>query len=119
MFKWIMNQNIMHSWRWFLVISLIGVVVIQFAYFYRPQAAIATVNITGMVSSFVKETAQQNLSMEEKQQKVNKFGQSMQRVMEDMAKRKHIVIMPNEAVIAGSPDLTEEVMAQIKKEMAP
>ena len=96
---------------------LFGIFIILSSYFSRSTMNIATVNVTGLVSSFVKETSQQNLTMEQKQEKVNQFGKAMQHVMDDIAKRRHIVIMMSEAVIAGSTDLTQEVMLGIKKEL--
>ena len=86
-------------------------------YFSQQTLNIATVNVTGMVSNFVKETSQQNLTMEQKQEKVNKFGLAMQHVMDTIAKQQHVVIIMSEAVIAGSIDLTQEVMVGIKREL--
>lgn len=111
--------NINQKWMSLVIVglSLIGVMTALFSNIYRPTMAVATVNVTGMVSSFVKETSLQNLTMDQKQKKVNQFGQIMQRVMDDIAKRQHVVIILSEAVIAGSTDLTQEVMVAIKKEM--
>ena len=95
----------------------IASVCVIFAYFNRPTSSIATVNVTGLVSSFVKETSKQNLTMEQKQKKIDQFGQSMQHVLDDIAKRNHVIIMMSEAVIAGAPDLTQVVMTSIKKEI--
>lgn len=108
------GMRVLHSLFWLV---MMGVFLIATVYSAHQTMMIATVNITGMVNGFVKETAQQHLTMELKQQKVNQFGQSMQHVMVEMAKRHHIVIMPSETVIAGSIDYTQEVMAEIKKEM--
>ena len=117
MYKFILHPTWMRALRGISWVMMMGVILIAIAYCSRQTMVIATVNITGMVNSFVMETAQQKLTMEQKQQKVNQFGQLMQHVMTDMAKRQHIVIMPSEAVIAGSIDFTQEVMAEIKKEM--
>lgn len=117
MYKLIFKQHSHQLLCGLLGVILFGIIIILFSYFSRSTTKITTVNVTGMVSSFVKETSQQNLTMEQKQEKLNQFGKSMQHVMDDMAKRKHIVIMMSEAVIAGSTDLTQEIMMEIKKEL--
>lgn len=101
-----------------LVFVLMLALIIQSIYYSHQSVTIGTVNITAIISSFVKETAKQNLTMKQKQKKVNKFGLSMQRVMIEMAQKKHMIIMLSESVIAGSRDYTKEVMVQVKKEMA-
>jgi flagellar hook-basal body complex protein FliE len=119
MYKLTLNQHCHQLLCGLLGVILFGIIIISFSYFSRSSMNVATVNVTGMVSSFVKETSKQNLTMDQKQEKVNQFGKSMQHVMDDIANRKHIVIMMSEAVIAGSTDLTQEVMMEIKKELKP
>lgn len=117
-----MYKHLLHHYRKQISNGIAGLVlmslfVITLIHFSRPTMTIATVNVTGMVNSFVKETAQQNLTMEQKQQKVDQFGKSMQHVLDDLSKQRHIVIMMSEAVVAGATDMTHEVMLSIKKEM--
>jgi len=117
MYKFVLHQYWKQITYGLMGLGLMSLCMISLIHFSRPTMTIATVNVTGMVNSFVKETAQQNLTMEQKQQKVDQFGKSMQHVLDALAKERHIVIVMSEAVIAGATDLTPEIMLSIKKEM--
>lgn len=84
---------------------------------HTSPTKIGMVNITAMVNSFIKETAQQSLSADEKQKKIAQFSDALQKVMTTEASEKNMVLIPSEAVIAGATDMTKEVMMAIKKEL--
>lgn len=117
MYKHFLNQYWKQISYGLAGLGFMSLCALTLAHSTRPTMTIATVNVTGMVNSFVKETAQQNLTMEQKQQKVDQFGKSMQHVLDDLAKERHIVIVMSEAVVAGATDMTPEIMLSIKKEM--
>jgi hypothetical protein len=67
--KLVNNKKLMRYLRILLGACLIIWMLIPIAFLSRTTTSIATVNITKMVSSFVKQTSAQNLSIEQKQQK--------------------------------------------------
>jgi conjugal transfer pilin signal peptidase TrbI len=99
-----------------LCFGMIGALLVEGIIAYRTPT-IATVNVTGLVDSFVKETVKRPLTSLQKQQNVMMFGQRLNQTVSDLAVKKHLILMLSEAVITGSPDLTEEVAETMKKEM--
>lgn len=82
---------------------------------YRTPPTIATVNITGLEDSFIQETSRQSITEAEKKHKVEIFSEILSQTVIRLAKEKHLVLVPSQAVISDSPDLTQEVAKQIKK----
>lgn len=81
--------------------------------FVRPT--VATVDITGIVQQFVQSQTKLNLSKSELQKRVNVFGHQLEVILQDLSSEKHLVLMPQEAVLAGSTDLTPQVMQCLEK----
>jgi hypothetical protein len=77
--------------------------------------SIATVNITGLEDSFIRETSRQSLTDAEKKQKVTAFAKVLNQTIIKFAKEKNLVLLPSQAVISEQLDLTQEVAEQIKK----
>lgn len=75
---------------------------------------IATVNITGIVSSFMKETAQQNISKVEMEHKTEIFGKLLKKYIDEVSIKTHSTILISESVLAGSADYTQEVSENIR-----
>lgn len=97
-----------------LITGMIGAIIVQIV-FVKHSLPIATINITGMVQSYVQETAKQNISMQEKQDRINRFAALLTKSTEQLARDNSIVILPSEAVIAGSSDLTKQTKEMVKK----
>ena len=95
--------------------GVLGAFFVQIVIIKHSSPAIATINITGLVDSFIQETSKQSLSQIEKKQKVTQFVNQLNQVTNELVKQKHFIILPSEAVIAGSPDLTQEVASEIKR----
>ena len=119
MFNKLLNFNYKQTKQSILIITALLMTVAAFIQFFRPASTIGTVNVTGIVNSFVKETSQQNLTPEEKQKKVILFGKMLDQVTAQVAKKRGVVIVLSEAVVSGATDYTHEVMVEIKKEMKP
>jgi hypothetical protein len=104
-----------------LLFGMLGALIIQIIFSFMPFKVpmIATVNITGLEDSFIKETSKQALSPNEMKQKVTVFAKSLNQNVTELAKEKHLVLLPREAVIAGSHDLTPEVANRIKQGLSP
>lgn len=118
MFKYFVNKEMVLLAGSQLCFGLLGALLIQVWVAHRTPPVIATVNMTGLEDSFIRETAKQALTTAEKQQKVTAFAKSLNEAIAQLAKQKHLVIVLSEAVIAGSPDLTEEIANDIKKRIS-
>lgn len=97
-----------------LIFGMMGALMVQL-FFSLNVPTIATVNISGLENSFIKETTNKALSPDEMKLKVTQFAHALNQSVVDIAKEKHVVLMMSEAVVAGHRDLTPEVANRIKK----
>lgn len=78
-----------------------------------PNPQLATVDMTGLMYRFVKSEAAGSASLTEKRIEVRAFSQQLETVLQTIAREKHVILVPKEAVIAGSQDMTAEVAMQL------
>jgi hypothetical protein len=97
--------------------GIIGALLILVITHSKPPT-IATVNITGLEDSFIRETSKQTLTDVEKQQKVTAFARSLNQTVIKLAKDKHLVLVISQAVLSDVPDLTQVVAEQIKRRIS-
>ncbi len=116
-----MVKSFLHKNREVLILGfsqflfgMLGALLIQMLFSFKTPT-IATINITGLEDSFIKETSKQALSPMEMKQKVTGFAKILNQSVAELAKQKHLVLLPSEAVIAGSHDLTPEVANRVKQ----
>jgi hypothetical protein len=101
----------------FLFGMLGAAIVLIFSHLISPkQEKIATINITKIVDEFIKEENSKHLEPDLMKQEVKKFGQQLESNLKTFAKRNHLILLPNEAVIAGSEDYTYWFAVQKNKE---
>lgn len=79
---------------------------------------VVTVNITALQDSFIKETVAQHLSPEDAKDKVSQFSKLMNEAIFNLSNNKQMIVLPREAVLAGSIDETNIVAHYIKARMA-
>ncbi len=80
----------------------------------EPQPpTIAMVDITGLVNQFVETQVKLHLPDSELKQRVNQFGHQLQTTLTTLAEKQHEVILMQEAVVAGVPDVTPVVKTQL------
>jgi Type-F conjugative transfer system protein (TrbI_Ftype) len=84
-----------------------------------PNPQFATVDMTGLMYRFVKSEASGSASLAEKRIEVHHFSQQLETVLKTIAQEKHVILVPKEAVIAGSQDMTAEVAARLSLSRAP
>ena len=73
----------------------------------QPTKKIVTVNITGIVNQFIKDETHKNLPNETIEKEVKNFGNKLESTMKQYANQHNLVLLPSEAVIAGSTDYTD------------
>lgn len=80
----------------------------------RP--VIATVDIVSITSQFIKEEAQKNHSILEKEVAIKGFSHRLEAALQELSVSKSLVLLPREAVIKGSADYTATLMTMIALE---
>ena len=97
--------------------TLVGVVGSLLAHVILvSQPVVASVNLTGIVNAFVKETAKQNLSEKEMGSRVAQFSEQLNREVEALSLSRHLILLPSEAIIAGGKDYTQDIIKKMSKE---
>ena len=74
---------------------------------------IGVVNITGIADEFIKTQSRSGVSAEELKKRVQIFGAALEKTSHDVGAKKHVVLMPAEAVITGAKDYTQEVQRRL------
>ena len=78
---------------------------------------LATVNISGMVSHFVKLEAKREISSDVLEKEAKHYGSSLNKELQKFAKEKNLILFPSEAVIAGNQDYTSVIYKRLNKKM--
>lgn len=81
--------------------------------FISPVQSIGTVNITSLVDRFIKEETQKNLPPDTLKQEVKAFGMNLEKELTVFSKQNHLILLPTEAVIAGSQDYTQLIKGRL------
>lgn len=98
-----------------ILYGMIGaVIVLGVAHWINPPAKpVAVVNLTGLVNGYIKEMAKMHLPKNIEKRQVKLFASQLEISIKQMSQKKNVVIMPAEAVIAGSQNLTSELLKNI------
>jgi flagellar hook-basal body complex protein FliE len=119
MFKNIINKEFTLQVLSHICFGVLGALLVQLVFIpQRTAPAIATVNLTALQDSFIRETAKQSLSQEAMKQKVTSFSQQLTQAINKLASEKHVTILLTEAVISNGKDYTQEVANTVKKGMS-
>jgi len=101
-----------------LLFGFIGALIAQGVLSINKKGGdIATVNITALFESYVKETAKQDLSLDKKQAQVKRFGKALSQTIDELSTTKKTILLPSEAILAGVQDVTPTVQKMIKKRL--
>jgi conjugal transfer pilin signal peptidase TrbI len=98
-----------------LVLSIFsGILGASLLFWLNPSPRIVTVNITGMVSHFVKAETQKKHSPEELKKRSQSFGAELEKTLKAITKKERFIVLPSEAVVDGAVDITERVQKQVQ-----
>ncbi len=95
------------------LISLLMIFV--FTHYRAVNTPLATVDITGIIRQFVKVESTQSHSPAQHQERIHAFSAQLEMTLQEVAREKHVILVPKEAVIAGGVDLTPEVSKRLEK----
>lgn len=93
-----------------LTIGMLGALIMWFvlsAWHSHASPKIGTVNITGLVNSFIK--SQVSVPQETLNVRVKEFAKTLDDTLHTVATDQNLVLLPSEAVIAGATDYTDVV----------
>lgn len=82
--------------------------------FSSTTPSIGTVNITSLVDRFIKEESLKNLPPNILKQEVKVFGRNLEKELKHFSAKNHLILLPSEAVIAGSHDYTALIMERLE-----
>lgn len=97
--------------------GMLGAVLMQWVIGHYYSSRIATVNVTVLQDSFIKETTKQNISKEEMASRVALFSQQLNQAINQVSKDKQATLLISEAVIGGGQDYTQMVAEAVKRGM--
>ncbi len=103
----VIRNNIFIYSSSFLFGVLGALLVFIIANFFTPSIpSIGTVNITNLVDRFIKEETIKNLPPDTLKKEVKAFGNHLEKELKAFSAKNHLILLPAEAVIAGSHDYT-------------
>lgn len=107
----ISNSDSVTTYSFSCLFGMLGALIIfMITHVYEKQdVRIGTVNITGMVDHFIKQEAGKNVQPDVLKKEVKEYGMNLNKELQDFSREKHIVLLPSEAVIAGSRDYTSTI----------
>lgn len=91
----------------FLFGTLGAIIIAILTHFVDRPKTIATVNITKIVNAFINQERQKNLSKEMLKKETQHFGVQLEFALRKLAEKNNEILLPKEAVIAGSIDETD------------
>ena len=87
--------------------AIVVVIIVQLI--HKPAPIVATVNITQIVDQFIRDAQQKNIPQNVLEKETKQFGKKLELRLKQLASQNNLVLLPKEAVIAGSLDYTEFV----------
>lgn len=119
-FNWIqenINKTVLMQAVVSFVFGTMGALLVE-VWINHYQSSIATINVTALQDSFIKETIKQNMNKEVMANRVALFSQQLNKSINQIVKEKQVTLIISEAVIGGSKDYTQIVAESVKKGMS-
>ncbi|HVV69607.1 MAG TPA: TrbI F-type domain-containing protein [Gammaproteobacteria bacterium] len=103
-----------------LLIGMLGAAIL-FIFFHLevPAKPIVTVDVSGMINRFIKSETAVKLPPEKMQKQVQAFGNTLENTLHTFARQKQVILLPKEAVIAGTKDVSLEIESRLKAKLPP
>ena len=95
--------------------GLAAAVVICVLYHTHGRQTVATVNVTGLINEFVQYESAQKLPPKKIRADVRQFGCTLEKNINQFAKKHRVILLPKEAVVAGAMDYTGLLRKEMKK----
>jgi len=96
-------------------VRAIGLIVITIAcvllwqHLWRPSGIVA-VDLTALTQSYIETLASKPLTPSQSEALMQAFANNLQTTLGTYSRRHHVVIVPRQAIIAGAPDETRNIL---------
>lgn len=74
---------------------------------------IATIDVPDIISTFIMQNNKKNLAPEATDKIVSDFSKRLSITVDNLASQENLILMPKQAVIAGSIDVTKRIKQQL------
>lgn len=74
---------------------------------------IATVDIVGLTKTYIEELQAKKISKEELKQRIVRYATHLESAIQTFAKENQLILVPKEAVVAGSQDYTDNIKERL------
>lgn len=98
------------------IISITCMLIIMAGYHHKfATSQIVQVDINHIIEEKVKALSKNNLTEVENKQAIQTFGKTLEKTIHQIAKSKNLIILPSQAVISGSQDITESIQRRLNR----
>jgi hypothetical protein len=99
-----------------LVIAIgVSVLMIAFHHQMHPEPQIVTIDIIGLTQETLEKVSNLALEPEKSGNLIKNYVLNLEKTLKTLAQENHLIILPKEAVIEGSKDITKIVESLIKE----
>lgn len=98
-----------------LIAMVVSVVMMVFHHHLHREPQIVTVDIVGLTQETLKKLSNPALEPEKYQNLIKNYVLNLEKTLKTLAQENHLIILPKEAVIEGSEDITKIVESLIKE----
>lgn len=74
------------------------------------QPTVVTVNVTGLVNNYITQLAKSDLTPEQTKAQITDFSQRLESALQRLSEKDHVIVFPSQAILAGAPDQTAELV---------
>jgi len=96
------------------LIFITVVCVLLWQHLWRPSGVV-TVDLTALTQSYIETLASKLLTPSQSEAAMQAFASNLQTTLSTYSKRHHVVIVPRQAIIAGAPDETRQILVMMQK----
>jgi hypothetical protein len=98
-----------------LIAIAVSVVMMVLHHHLHREPQIVTVDIVGLTQETLKKLSNPAIDSEKSQSLVKNYVLNLEKTLKTLAQENHLIILPKEAVIEGSEDITKIVESLIKE----
>ncbi len=98
-----------------LIAMMVSVVMMVFHHHFYREPQVVTVDIVGLTQETLKKLSNPALEPEKSQNLIKNYVLNLEKTLKTLARENHLIILPKEAVIEGSEDITKIVESLIKE----
>lgn len=79
----------------------------------KVPKSIVGVNLVTITKAYVEQLAPKTRSAAEDNKSIEQFSTRLQRALDNLSKKKHVIVVVGQAIIVGAPDKTHDIMKAV------